>query len=375
MQPQEDWKEVWRKRWNEAASSAKGQWEEILLAKAPQTQDAIAHSGKRHVPCPVHGGKDGFRMFKDFRETGGGICNTCGHFRDGFSLLRWLNGWTGKEVLEEVEAYLGNRIGRHKPKQACVKQAVIDKEAEEARDASIKLLLNKRWREGIPLHAEEARPARLYLKKRGLNLEEFPNLLFHPRMPYSEGETFIGYFPCIMGMFQEKDGRPTTIHRIYITKEGEKAPVEKAKKMMPAPSTRSICGSAIRLMDADNILGIAEGIETALAVWQATGIPTWAVGNAILMEKFQLPKGIELLVIFADKDKPKNKASFGVGQMAAKKLMTKCKQLGIPTVTVLPKKDIPEGEKSLDWLDVLNSEGVKSFPTLKQIKDSFMVAA
>ena len=65
---------------------AAGRWTEILEAVAPALEPALRRPG-RHVPCPVHGGKDGFRLFRDVAQTGGGICNTCGAFHDGFAVL------------------------------------------------------------------------------------------------------------------------------------------------------------------------------------------------------------------------------------------------------------------------------------------------
>ena|GEM_PF-3875092 len=56
---------------------SRGHWLAILSRLAPELAPAIQRLG-RHVPCPVHGGKDGFRLFRDAPETGGGICNSCG---------------------------------------------------------------------------------------------------------------------------------------------------------------------------------------------------------------------------------------------------------------------------------------------------------
>ena len=64
----------------------------MLFTLAPPLKAALDRKGK-HVPCPVHGGRDGFRIFPDVAETGGGICNTCGSFANGFALLMWINGW------------------------------------------------------------------------------------------------------------------------------------------------------------------------------------------------------------------------------------------------------------------------------------------
>ena len=59
----------------EVSHLAKGQWLRIFnILNENQLSVAIAKLGK-HVPCPVNGGKDGFRLFKDAAITGGGLSN------------------------------------------------------------------------------------------------------------------------------------------------------------------------------------------------------------------------------------------------------------------------------------------------------------
>ena len=87
-------------------AAARGRWLMLLLALAPELDEALAKPG-RHVSCPVHGGRDGFRLFKDVDTSGGGICNTCGASPDGFSLLQWLKGWNFPQALVAVGAALG----------------------------------------------------------------------------------------------------------------------------------------------------------------------------------------------------------------------------------------------------------------------------
>ena len=93
---------------NEVRLAAEGRWPEICAALAPQLVPAIERIGT-HVPCPVHGGQDGFRLFKDFPKSGGGICNTCGPKPDGFDLLAWVNGWSFSTTVNAVAATLGLR--------------------------------------------------------------------------------------------------------------------------------------------------------------------------------------------------------------------------------------------------------------------------
>lgn len=59
---------------------------------------------------------------------------------------------------------------------------------------------------------------------------------------------------------------------------------------------------AIRMFPTSSTLGIAEGIETALACHQITKCNTWATMNTTFMKKFRVPAGVKNLIIFADSD-------------------------------------------------------------------------
>jgi len=84
-------------------------WLEILRDLAPVLEEAIVKKGK-HVPCPMHGGRDGFRLFNDADTTGGGVCNTCGFFSDGFSLLHAVHGWPFPKTLRRVAQWLDDHM-------------------------------------------------------------------------------------------------------------------------------------------------------------------------------------------------------------------------------------------------------------------------
>ncbi len=61
-----------------------------------------------HTECPKCGGKDRFRVFDDFAETGGAICNKCGRdLGDGFKLGDWYCGTPKAETLAQVATFLG----------------------------------------------------------------------------------------------------------------------------------------------------------------------------------------------------------------------------------------------------------------------------
>jgi len=88
---------------------ARGYWPHIHLSLAPQLEEALGKA-PRHVSCPVHGGRDGFRLFKDHTENGGAMCNTCGSFPSGFRVLQWLQGWDFPQTLGAVAEVLGGSL-------------------------------------------------------------------------------------------------------------------------------------------------------------------------------------------------------------------------------------------------------------------------
>jgi putative DNA primase/helicase len=111
------------------------------------------------------------------------------------------------------------------------------------------------------------------------------------------------------------------------------------RKMMPGTVPEGAC---VRLCDGHpgSVLGIAEGIETALAASRLFEIPVWSAISSSLLAKWQPPDGVEEVVIFADND-PK----FG-GQAAAYHLAYRLAR----TLQVSVKMPPREG---MDFADVL----------------------
>ena len=101
----------------------------------------------------------------------------------------------------------------------------------------------------------------------------------------------------------------------------------------------------MRLYEPDEELGVAEGIETALAAHELFKVPVWSALTAGGVKSFVPPRGLLRLHIYADND-----ANY-VGQLAAFDLAHRLQRDGI-TVEV----HVPEIADS-DWLDVLNERG------------------
>ena len=65
---------AYRYDYQELRDQAQGRWSHILASLAPELESAL-DKAPRHVPCPVHGGKDGFRLYRDYEDNGGAVCN------------------------------------------------------------------------------------------------------------------------------------------------------------------------------------------------------------------------------------------------------------------------------------------------------------
>jgi hypothetical protein len=139
-------------------------------------------------------------------------------------------------------------------------------------------------------------------------------LRFIPLLPHKE----YGWpFPAMVAGIQTADGRFTGVSVTWLCADGsDKAPVEPVRKVFGPYQ-----GGAVRLSDrpAERIY-VAEGIETALSIQQATGIPTWAALSARNLPHLELPESIHEVTIAADPD--------DTGEAAARTLAQRLDQEG-----------------------------------------------
>ncbi|MCF7811582.1 toprim domain-containing protein [bacterium] len=233
----------------------------------------------RHGPCPIcRGGKDRFRW--DNKDgSGSWICNQCGS-GDGIALVMKVLNLDFKEAVKEVRKIVGT----------------CDVSKQQAEPKVSKELLRKIYIESRPMSSVD--PVGKYLVSRGITIKS-DKLRYHPEC--YEPETH-SKMPAMLATFTLPDSTAITMHRTFITLDGQKANIENPKKLLPA--LQEMSGGAIRLFDPDEgMIGVAEGIETALAVTEMTKIPCWSVVSSALMANFQPPKGIKHVMIFGDNDR------------------------------------------------------------------------
>lgn len=276
----------------------------------------------RHGPCPMCGGKDRFR-FDDKEGRGSWICTQCGA-GDGFALLMRLNGWDFKRVADEVEAV----VGKVEPVSA---RRTLDEKA--LRDA-----MNRLWASGKPVQAGD--PVAEYLAGRGIMLADFPLCLrYVERCRYQDDTP--SWHPAMIAKVTGADGRPVTLHRTYLDGMGGKAKVAAPRRLMPGRVDK---GCAVRLAEPGSVLGIAEGIETALSASLIFTVPVWAALNAGMLMAWEPPAGVEEVLIFGDNDPTY------AGQSAAFAL---AHRLSVKDIRV----DVAVPARPGDWNDELMARG------------------
>lgn len=195
------------------------------------------------------------------------------------------------------------------------------------------IALNKTWSASKPISVDAVTN---YLWSRGIGvIPENIRICSACYEPDTKKE-----YTAMIARIQNLKGNPIGIHRTYL--EGsKKANIEHPKKLMTA--TEELKGSAIRLFPILEVLGIAEGIETALSCTQLFSIPTWATISTAIMESFEPPEQIKKIIIYGDND-----YNFA-GQKSAYKLANRLYNKGLMVQVQIP----PEFG---DWNDVLMKE-------------------
>ena len=304
-----------------------GRWTEILSALGIP---GAALTGK-HGPCPVCGGKDRFRFDdKDGRGTwfcaqqhGTESSNPSGSAGNGFRLLMDLKSLDFGKAARLVESVIGAEAA---PVDRLVQLEPRQDQAETL--AAVWAL----WRSARPITADDL--ADQYLRKRLGTYAPSRALRFHPAVSRN-GQ------PCaaLLSAFVDASGELAGLQRTFLTQHGDKVSGHAPRLTMGSLPA----GGAVRLARHEQVLGIAEGVETALAATALYGVPCWSALNAGRLEAWEPPAGVTEVLVFGDND------TSNVGQAAAQALSQRL------SLTLSVRVMIPPQPES-DWNDVLLSK-------------------
>jgi hypothetical protein len=173
-----------------------------------------------------------------------------------------------------------------------------------------------------------------YLSLRGYS-DSIPwSLRYHPSLYHKE--TRAHYRGMVAAITKWPNNDIIGIHRTYLKHDGrDKATIKHNKKMLGSAS-----GGGVRLSNPGRTLVLAEGIETALSLFLAMGVPTWATLSTSGMINVIVPP-VEMtpkIIIAADADEP--------GMAAANKLALRLLAEGYNVSIAMP----PEGKDFNDML-------------------------
>lgn len=279
-------------RANDIHAALAGRWPTVLEQLGV---DAAALRNK-HGPCPVCGGKDRFR-FDDRRGRGDYYCNGCGP-GDGFALLQRLHGWTFAQTAKAVREAAG--LNNEADSTRLTAPTPRLQRAERELPAQPTPRVHSTLRDSCPIEASE--PASLYLTSRGLlPLPRGHMLRAHAGLDYWHDLKRIGKHAALVARIANVLGETVSVHVTYLTDDGRKLAEQEPRKIISKLTGHDGC--AARLMPlAGPVLGIAEGIETALSATAIHGVPVWAALNASLLSKYVPPSEVHALTVFADRD-------------------------------------------------------------------------
>lgn len=192
----------------------------------------------------------------------------------------------------------------------------------------------KPWRAARPIGGTVAE---VYLANRGLRFGDPRGevLRFAARHGRKNPEGVLEHHPAMLALLRDvESGEPCGIINVYLQPDGQDRLRDRKAKTIWG----SAAGAAVMLDEFEDVtygLTIAEGVETAIALWMDELRPVWALGGAGNLKAFPVLGGIECLTVAADADPP--------GQQAADKVTSRWRSAGREVLTITP----PIG----DWAD------------------------
>lgn len=340
-----------------------GCWAEVLARAGV----LVGSNPKKKTHCPLHEDKKPKFRFENKNGNGKWHCAVCGH-GSGMALLMQAKGHSfveaSKLIISLFESPGSVSSPASQPRKVYVPPTPDFSQIEHRRAAFAKV-----WGEARPVTKGD--PVDVYLRSRIPGLKDIPKVIrFHPGIAFfgipPEDAKFgrnYGLHPCMVSAVVDEAGVCCNIHRTFLTPQGKKLVLQEpdsedpsvlvdlpTKKLMPSVGAKHY---QIRLFKPDDgVLGIAEGIETALAAMVYSGVPTWSLVATTGMVNFLVPDSITKLVIFADNDRL-TKKGINPGLDAARRLLDSPlvdKRLLDETLSVVIRTPEKAGTDMVDFL-------------------------
>lgn len=331
------------------------------LAWGPLRRSGRGFRAKKSSALSIYPGKDGRPRWKDYRSNeGGNSLDFYAVFVLGLS-----------EAKDDFPRVLESLAGEHGicpgAGPTAAERDRVQKRLEDDRQKEQRLSRAKKEADKAALNAiiNAARdikgsPAEQYLRSRGVT--SMPD---NRKAAYLPGDTISGASlagmyaaaeakapfaldqPALIAYARNTSGLITGLQRVLIRPDGS----GKADAAIGKPSTGTLSGAYAKFSgDGSGSLLIAEGIETALSIWQATGRETWAKMSGLSSVQ---PDGLphdRAVTICRDADLPGSPADKGLRARASDLVAA-----GF-SVSIATPPDAPEAK--WDFNDTLQRDGI-----------------
>ena len=185
---------------------------------------------------------------------------------------------------------------------------------------------------GIWASCQDGERLTAYLNARSITLAVSSSLRFHPALLHIPTGLQL---PAMVAAIKNSSRDIVAVQRTYLTGDCDR----KAEVPSPKVSLGPFEDSAVRLGPSGEVLGLAEGIETALSAMQLHDVPVWAACGS-RMHRVALPDGVREVHVFADNGVP--------GRLAAEKAADRFTRDGRRVLLRFPP------DRFGDWNDVIN---------------------
>jgi putative DNA primase/helicase len=253
--------------------------------------------GERYrAPCPAHRGKG--RNLSVWADKNGNACFKC-----------WSGGCATRDIVSALGAAPAERAPRPKTpgrklqseEQRIAAALEYWRRAKPPEGTIVQdYLFGRGWTGELPAAwRTDSRVSSQIDYSVGLALPA--SIRFHPSLTHPSGACL----PAMVAAIEDRDARIVGVHRTFLKPDGTgKAEVEPNKMALG-----KLKGCAVHLTAGAPELVLCEGIETGLAILQATGRHVWAALGTANLGQVELPGFVREVIIAADNDDPGLKAA------------------------------------------------------------------
>lgn len=282
--------------------------------------------------CPIHEERTGSFYVND--DKGHFWCFGCGAHGNAIDILMHLQHMGFVEAV----TYLNGGTDDFTPALEDQHRRAFSRTPEDSDGSRIRAA-RAMWQDAVPAPGTLAET---YLRRRNITIPVPPSIRFAPALYRVETSRETS---ALIAAVQDSTGRICAVQRIWLTADGSKdEPLATAKK-----SRGPLRDGAVRLGLCGEVLGVAEGLETALAAQQIHGHTVWAALGGERMRKIALPPMVRRVVIYADNGE--------AGESLAEKASATYREQGIESVGQEVVVSPPE-KCYKDWNDVLQGRVV-----------------